>query len=102
MYGLVPNKHQGSLSSEDILLLLPPQVYKLVLLDLPGLLFFSTYTLLVLFWAEIYHQVPHSPFVLNHLHFFSPFLLHQEREALSFVAFYHQKSQTNDTSTNLG
>jgi hypothetical protein len=37
---------------------LPLQVYKLVLLDLPGLLFFSTYTLLVLFWAEIYHQVP--------------------------------------------
>lgn len=29
----------------------------LVLLDFPGLLFFSTYTLLVLFWAEIYHQV---------------------------------------------
>ncbi|KAL7163257.1 hypothetical protein ACSBR2_039370 [Camellia fascicularis] len=29
----------------------------LVLLDLPGLLSFSTYTLLVaLFWAEIYHQ----------------------------------------------
>lgn len=73
MYGLVPNKHQGSLSSEDIPLLLPPQVYKLVLLDLPGLLFFSTYTLLVLFWAEIYHQVPHSPFVLNHLHFFFHF-----------------------------
>ena len=58
MYGLVPNKHQGSLPSEDLPLLLPPQVYKLVLLDLPGLLFFSTYTLLVLFWAEIYHQVP--------------------------------------------
>ena len=32
------------------------QVLILVLLDLPGLLFFSTYTLLVLFWAEIYHQ----------------------------------------------
>jgi Protein of unknown function (DUF1084) len=32
------------------------QVYTLVLLDLPGLLFFSTYTLLVLFWAEIYYQ----------------------------------------------
>ncbi|RYR76206.1 hypothetical protein Ahy_A01g000814 [Arachis hypogaea] len=31
-------------------------VLVLVLLDLPGLLFFSTYTLLVLFWAEIYHQ----------------------------------------------
>ncbi|KAB5560436.1 hypothetical protein DKX38_005393 [Salix brachista] len=33
-----------------------PQALVLVLLDLPGLLFFSTYTLLVLFWAEIYHQ----------------------------------------------
>ena len=32
------------------------QVLTLILLDLPGLLFFSTYTLLVLFWAEIYHQ----------------------------------------------
>lgn len=27
-----------------------------VFLDFPGLLFFSTYTLLVLFWAEIYYQ----------------------------------------------
>ncbi|BBH00748.1 tobamovirus multiplication 1 [Prunus dulcis] len=36
---------------------LHPKVLILVLLDLPGLLFFSTYTLLVLFWAEIYHQV---------------------------------------------
>ena len=26
-------------------------------MELPGLLFFSTYTLLVLFWAEIYYQV---------------------------------------------
>ncbi|CAH9093529.1 unnamed protein product [Cuscuta epithymum] len=33
-----------------------PKVLTLALLDLPGLLFFSTYTLLVLFWAEIYHQ----------------------------------------------
>jgi hypothetical protein len=32
------------------------QVLILVLLGLPGLLFFTTYTLLVLFWAEIYHQ----------------------------------------------
>ncbi|PKU84937.1 hypothetical protein MA16_Dca024770 [Dendrobium catenatum] len=31
-------------------------VFTSALLDLPGLLFFSTYTLLVLFWAEIYHQ----------------------------------------------
>eukprot|EP00897_Mesotaenium_endlicherianum_P008407 jgi/Mesen1/7595/ME000395S06756 len=35
---------------------LTPHVLGLVLLDLPGLLFFTTYTLLVLFWAEIYHQ----------------------------------------------
>uniref|UniRef100_A0A7C9D295 THH1/TOM1/TOM3 domain-containing protein n=1 Tax=Opuntia streptacantha TaxID=393608 RepID=A0A7C9D295_OPUST len=35
---------------------LKPKVLTLVLLDLPGLLFFTTYTLLVLFWAEIYFQ----------------------------------------------
>uniref|UniRef100_A0A7C8YED4 THH1/TOM1/TOM3 domain-containing protein n=1 Tax=Opuntia streptacantha TaxID=393608 RepID=A0A7C8YED4_OPUST len=35
---------------------LKPKVLTWVLLDLPGLLFFSTYTLLVLFWAEIYYQ----------------------------------------------
>lgn len=35
---------------------LKPKVLTWVLLDLPGLLFFSTYTLLVLFWAEIYNQ----------------------------------------------
>ncbi|XP_034928056.1 tobamovirus multiplication protein 1 [Populus alba] len=38
-----------------------PQALVLVLLDLPGLLFFSTYTLLVLFWAEIYHQARSLP-----------------------------------------
>lgn len=27
----------------------------------PGLLFFTTYTLLVLFWAEIYHQARSMP-----------------------------------------
>ena len=32
-----------------------PFVYE-VLLDGPGLLFFSTFTLLILFWAEIYYQ----------------------------------------------
>lgn len=31
-------------------------VIKLLANDVPGLLFFTTYTLLVLFWAEIYHQ----------------------------------------------
>ncbi|XP_062189951.1 tobamovirus multiplication protein 1-like [Phragmites australis] len=41
--------------------LLRTRVYKLVLLDFPGLLFFSTYTLLVLFWAEIYHQARNLP-----------------------------------------
>lgn len=40
---------------------LTPKVLVLVLLDLPGLLFFSTYTLLVLFWAEIYHQARSLP-----------------------------------------
>jgi hypothetical protein len=34
-----------------------PHILTFVALDLPGLLFFSTYSLLVLFWAEIYHQV---------------------------------------------
>ena len=38
-----------------------PPVMQEVLLDLPGLLFFSTYTLLVLFWAEIYHQARSLP-----------------------------------------
>lgn len=41
--------------------LLRPKVLTLVVLDLPGLLFFSTYTLLVLFWAEIYHQARSLP-----------------------------------------
>lgn len=41
--------------------LLSPKVLILILLDLPGLLFFSTYTLLVLFWAEIYHQARSLP-----------------------------------------
>ncbi|KAF7119707.1 hypothetical protein RHSIM_Rhsim13G0155900 [Rhododendron simsii] len=39
---------------------LTPKVLIWVLLDLPGILFFSTYTLLVLFWAEIYHQASSS------------------------------------------
>ncbi|KAG6467576.1 tobamovirus multiplication protein 1-like [Zingiber officinale] len=33
-----------------------PKVFTIALLDLPSLFFFSTYTLLVLFWAEIYNQ----------------------------------------------
>ncbi|KAM6585754.1 hypothetical protein CsatB_012756 [Cannabis sativa] len=41
--------------------LLNPKVLTLVVLDLPGLLFFTTYTLLVLFWAEIYHQARSLP-----------------------------------------
>ncbi|XP_073314056.1 tobamovirus multiplication protein 1-like [Primulina huaijiensis] len=41
--------------------LLHPKALTLVLLDLPGLLFFSTYTLLALFWAEIYHQARSLP-----------------------------------------
>ncbi|XP_019174489.1 PREDICTED: tobamovirus multiplication protein 1-like isoform X1 [Ipomoea nil] len=38
-----------------------PKVLTLVMLDLPGLLFFSTYTLLALFWAEIYRQARSLP-----------------------------------------
>ncbi|XP_028800789.1 tobamovirus multiplication protein 1-like isoform X2 [Neltuma alba] len=34
-----------------------PKALEQVLMDLPGLLFFSTFTLLVLFWAEIYSQI---------------------------------------------
>ncbi|OVA14212.1 protein of unknown function DUF1084 [Macleaya cordata] len=41
--------------------LLKPKILEMALLDLPTLLFFSTYTLLVLFWAEIYHQARSLP-----------------------------------------
>ncbi|MCO5608117.1 hypothetical protein L7F22_062322 [Adiantum nelumboides] len=37
------------------------KILSVILLDFPGLLFFSTYTLLVLFWAEIYHQARSLP-----------------------------------------
>lgn len=40
---------------------LSPRIVKIILLDVPGVLFFSTYTLLVLFWAEIYHQARSLP-----------------------------------------
>ncbi|XP_056688596.1 tobamovirus multiplication protein 1-like [Spinacia oleracea] len=43
------------------MLLFHLKVLTLVLLDLPGLLFFSTYTLLVLFWAKIDHQARYLP-----------------------------------------
>jgi len=39
-----------------------PQIIQHVLLDMPGLAFFTTYALLVLFWAEIYYQVPRFVF----------------------------------------
>ncbi|KAK6253265.1 hypothetical protein QUC31_014985 [Theobroma cacao] len=41
--------------------LVKSKALEIVLLDLPGLLFFSTYTLLVLFWAEIYYQARSLP-----------------------------------------
>ncbi|XP_050210622.1 tobamovirus multiplication protein 1-like [Mercurialis annua] len=41
--------------------LIKPKALEIMLLDLPSLLFFSTYTLLVLFWAEIYHQARSLP-----------------------------------------
>ncbi|KAL5209118.1 hypothetical protein ABZP36_004741 [Zizania latifolia] len=33
-----------------------PEIFQHVLIDFPGLAFFTTYALLVLFWAEIYYQ----------------------------------------------
>jgi len=36
--------------------LVHPEIFQHVLIDLPGLAFFTTYALLVLFWAEIYFQ----------------------------------------------
>ncbi|XP_022967523.1 tobamovirus multiplication protein 1-like [Cucurbita maxima] len=41
--------------------LIRPKVLEMVIMEIPGLLFFSTYTLLVLFWAEIYHQARSLP-----------------------------------------
>jgi len=40
---------------------LRPQVVSDLAVDMPMLLFFSTYTLLVLFWAEIFHQARSLP-----------------------------------------
>ncbi|TQD69219.1 hypothetical protein C1H46_045248 [Malus baccata] len=56
----------------------------MLLMDLPGLLFFSTYTLLVLFWAEIYHQARSLPtdklrpayYVINGLVYFTQVVYH--------------------------
>ncbi|XP_073048090.1 tobamovirus multiplication protein 1-like [Primulina eburnea] len=50
-----------SFGFHKLVFLLHPKAFTLVLLDLPGLLFFSTYALLVLFWAEIYHQARSLP-----------------------------------------
>ncbi|XP_043717115.1 tobamovirus multiplication protein 3-like [Telopea speciosissima] len=36
--------------------LIKPEIFQHVLLDMPSLGFFTTYALLVLFWAEIYYQ----------------------------------------------
>mmetsp|Transcript_12927 Transcript_12927/g.17673 ORF Transcript_12927/g.17673 Transcript_12927/m.17673 type:complete len:292 (-) Transcript_12927:333-1208(-) len=53
----------GVMSFRQVLESLQPRILTYVALDAPGLLFFSTYSLLVLFWAEIYHQArkPSSP-----------------------------------------
>lgn len=37
------------------------KILKIFLLEAPGLVFFSTYTLLVLFWAEIFYQARSMP-----------------------------------------
>ncbi len=38
-----------------------PTIIRDVLLDIPGLIFFTTYTLLLLFWVEIWHQARSLP-----------------------------------------
>ncbi|KAK3034834.1 hypothetical protein RJ639_033739, partial [Escallonia herrerae] len=61
-----------------IVLHVRPKTLEMMLMDIPGLLFFSTYTLLVLFWAEIYHQARSLPvdklrpayFIINGLIYF--------------------------------
>ncbi|PON39560.1 Tobamovirus multiplication protein [Parasponia andersonii] len=39
---------------------LHPEIVQHILLDMPSLVFFTTYALLVLFWAEIYYQTAHK------------------------------------------
>ncbi|KAK3027481.1 LOW QUALITY PROTEIN: hypothetical protein RJ639_041087 [Escallonia herrerae] len=67
------------LQSKIVIPMLPEAVtLEMMLMDIPGLLFFSTYTLLVLFWAEIYHQARSLPvdklrpayFIINGLIYF--------------------------------
>jgi hypothetical protein len=63
---------------------LHPHIFRMIALDLPGLLFFSTYSLLVLFWAEIYHQV-RPAFVLL---FFSFLLLYLRDHSVCVLLLY--------------
>ncbi|KAF5936945.1 hypothetical protein HYC85_024451 [Camellia sinensis] len=78
------------------------QALEMMLLDLPGLLFFSTYTLLILFWAEIYHQARSLPinklrpayFILNGAIYFTQVCiwiyirLGQSRAAVEFSKIF--------------
>lgn len=59
------------------------QIIQHVLLDLPGLAFFTTYALLVLFWAEIYYQVCHQ--------FFLSFI---QRNIFLFILMFSQLTLT--------
>ncbi|XP_020975512.1 tobamovirus multiplication protein 1 isoform X2 [Arachis ipaensis] len=47
--------------SYETIFAIKPKSLERVLMEIPSLLFFSTYTLLVLFWAEIYHQARSEP-----------------------------------------
>ncbi|KAF3327569.1 tobamovirus multiplication protein 1-like protein [Carex littledalei] len=58
---IVNGVRAGVFGFHDEVFLLRPKVIALILLDLPGLLLFTTFTLLVLFWAEIYHQARNLP-----------------------------------------
>ncbi|KVH95584.1 protein of unknown function DUF1084 [Cynara cardunculus var. scolymus] len=43
---------------------LKPEIVQHILIDVPSLAFFTTYALLVLFWAEIYYQVEFLLFIM--------------------------------------
>ncbi|KAL9236326.1 hypothetical protein vseg_011010 [Gypsophila vaccaria] len=56
MSAVVNGVRAATFRSSMIIVVLRPKVLTLVLLHLPVLFFFTTFTLLVRFWAEIYYQ----------------------------------------------
>ncbi|TYG47885.1 hypothetical protein ES288_D11G378000v1 [Gossypium darwinii] len=76
---------------------LHPEIVQHILLDMPSLAFFTTYALLILFWAEIYYQVCHC---LRHLAFYCmvedmPFNF---TGLLCFTSFHHMTTSEHRVS----